>query len=96
MSLNRATPAAAACVAVPPSVAPPGLVPIESVMLPLNDGTTLPELSCTSTRIAGVIAAPATVSLGCTVNTSDVAAPGSTSNDCDVAPPRPVAAAVSV
>src|SRR5437763_13784674 len=77
---NVATPATAACVAVPPSVPPPGFVPIATVTFPVKPVAVLPHESSAVTRTAGVIAAPAGPSLGRTANTSGVPAPGATAN----------------
>src|SRR3954470_15828683 len=63
LSMDRlekvATPLAAATVAVPESVPPPGLLPMATVMLAVELGTRLPNASCTATCTAGLIAAPA-------------------------------------
>src|SRR5204863_8972350 len=75
-----ATPATAACVGTPPSVAPPWFAPSATVMLPVNCVAVLPDASRAVTCTAGVIGAPAAVFVGCTVNASCVAAPGVTSN----------------
>src|SRR6266550_6101806 len=73
---NVATPADAACVAVPDKAPPDGLVPVASVTLPVNPVAVLLLASRAVTCTAGVIAAPADVVLGCTENTSCVAVPG--------------------
>src|SRR5207247_9927302 len=91
-----ATPLTAATVVVPARVPLAGLVPIATVMLVVALVTVLPWASWTATCTAGVIAAPATASLGCTVNTSFVAAPALMLNALLVAPVRPVADAVTV
>src|SRR5438309_12078886 len=70
-----ATPLTAATVGVPARVPLAGLVPIATVMLVLAVVTALPWASWTATCTAGVIAAPATALLGCTVKTSFVAVP---------------------
>src|SRR6266850_2087496 len=57
-------------VSVPASVPPLGLVPIASVMFPVNPVAVLPLASWAVTSTAGVIAAPAVVLLGCTENAS--------------------------
>ena len=62
-----ASPLAAATVAVPESVPPPGLLPIATVMLADELVTVLPNESSTATCTAGEIAAPAVVLVGCTV-----------------------------
>src|SRR2546423_6719977 len=72
---NVATPPLAATVAVPDSVPPPGLVPIATVMFPVNPVAVLPLPSCAVSWTAGVIVAPATVLVGWTLNTSAVAVP---------------------
>jgi len=87
-----ATPATAACVGTPPSVAPLWFAPSATLMLPVNCVAVLPAASRAVTRTAGVIAAPAAVALGGTVNASCVTAPGVTSNDpLAVVKPAPVA-----
>jgi hypothetical protein len=73
-----ATPALAATVAVPPSVPPLGLVPIATVMFPVNPVAVFPLPSCAVTWTAGVIAAPATEVVGWTENTSWVGVPAFT------------------
>src|SRR2546425_374464 len=70
-----ATPLAAATVVVPASVPLAGFVPIATVMLVVAVVTVLPWASSTATCTAGVLAAPATALLGCTVKTSFAAAP---------------------
>src|SRR5712692_1331359 len=75
---NVATPPAAACVSVPASVPPAGLVPIATVTGPVKLGTAFPNASRALTTTAGVIAAPAPVVLGCPVNASALAAPATT------------------
>src|SRR5437763_14215420 len=85
---NVATPATAATVVVPARAPPPGFVPIAAVTLPLNPVAVLPCASWTVTCTAGVIVAPAAVLLGCTLNTSCVAAPVVMVNGADVAPLR--------
>src|SRR5882724_11279886 len=77
---NVATPLRAATVVVPDSAPPSGLVPIPAITLPVNPVAVLPCASCTVTCTAGVIVAPAVVLVGCTVNTSWLAAPGVTLN----------------
>src|SRR2546422_6718485 len=71
-----ATPATAATDAVPPSLPPPGWLPIASVTLPANPVATLPNVSHAVTSTAGVMVAAAAVLVGCTVNTSRDAAAG--------------------
>src|SRR5437879_5486257 len=70
-----ATPATAATVLVPDKVPLLGFVPIATVMFPVNPLAVLPLASWAVTSTAGVIAAPAAVVLGCTLNTSAVAPP---------------------
>ncbi len=91
-----ATPPTAAVVVVPPSVLPPGLLPSVTVTLPAKLGTTFPAPSSALTCTAGLIAAPATVVDGCTVNTSWVAVPGVMSKALLVTGAKPEAAAVKV
>src|SRR5512140_3462810 len=86
---NVATPATAATVVVPDSVPPPGLVPMATVMIALELGTVLPNASCTSTRTAGLIAAPAVALLGQAVNASRLAAAGTTVCCCGAGLPTP-------
>src|SRR6266851_5452433 len=73
-----ATPATAACISVPDSAPPPPLVPIATVTLLVNPVAWLLFASWAVTWTAGVIAAPAVLFVGCTVNTSLVATPGVT------------------
>src|SRR6266852_3913950 len=70
-----ATPETAATVALPESVPPPGFVPSATVTVPVKVGSVLPKPSSAVTCTAGVMDALAAVLLGCTVNTSCVAAP---------------------
>src|SRR5207253_1847070 len=72
---NVATPPDAAWVAVPDKAPPDGLVPMASVTLPVNPVAVLPLASRAVTSTAGVIAPPATVLVGCTVNTRVAALP---------------------
>src|SRR5512146_1162754 len=58
---NVATPPTADTVFVPDSVPPPGLVPMATVMLAVELVTVLPNVSCTATCTAGLIATPAVV-----------------------------------
>src|SRR5207245_2521989 len=71
-----ATPLTAATVVVPERVPLAGLVPISIVMLVVAVATVLPWASWTATCTAGVIAAPATALLGCTVKVRCVAEGG--------------------
>src|SRR5512145_2930920 len=73
-----ATPATAATVVVPERVPAPGLVPIATVTLPLNEGTGLLKGSRAETSTAGVMIAPATMDDGCPVRTSWLAPAGAT------------------
>src|SRR5947208_11972550 len=77
---NVATPATAATVLVPDKVPLLGFVPIATVMFPVNPVAVLPLPSWAVTWTAGVIAAPATVCVGCTENTSCVAVPAEIGN----------------
>src|SRR2546425_189721 len=72
---NVATPATAASGPPPDSVPPPALVPMASVTLPVNPVAVLPFASRAVTSTAGAMLAPATVLVGCTVNTSVPALP---------------------
>src|SRR5438552_537262 len=65
-----ATPLTAATAPPPVSVPPPGFVPIARVTFPVKVVAVFPAASSAVTRTAGVIAAPAVVLLGGTVNTS--------------------------
>src|SRR5690242_19766737 len=91
-----ATPAAAVTLVVPASVPPPALLPIATVTVPANPVATLPLASNAVTCTAGVITAPATVLVGCPVNTNWLAAPTVMLNALLVAPVAPAAVAVSV
>ncbi len=93
---NVATPLTAATEAVPDSVPPPGLVAMAAVTLPLNPVAVFPWASRAVTCTAGVIVPPAVALLGCTVNTSWLAAPGVMLKPALVAPASPLAAPVSV
>src|SRR5439155_15426507 len=73
-----AAPAAPVTGVLPFSLPPPGLLPVVSVTLPVNPVARLPKESYAVTSTAGVMAAPAGVSVGCTVNTSWDAAAGET------------------
>src|SRR5216110_1966584 len=72
---NVATPPNAAWVAVPDKAPPDGLVPIASVTLPVNPVAVFPFASWAVTSTAGVMLPPATVLVGCTVNTRVAALP---------------------
>src|SRR5690242_6744818 len=94
---NEATPATALADTVPPSVPPPALVPKSSVTEPVKPVAVLPFASRAVTAIAGAIVAPAVALVGCPVNTSCVAAPGTMLNVALANPPTsPVAVADSV
>src|SRR6266699_3515744 len=93
---NVATPATAATVVVPDRVPLPGLVPIASVTLPVNPVTVFPWASRAVICTAGLIAAPATASLGGTVNTSWLAVPAVMSNGALVPVATLAAVAASV
>src|SRR5438034_2208981 len=88
---NVATPPVAAWVAVPDKTPPDGLVPMASVTLPVNPVAVLPFASRAVTSTAGVILPPATVLVGCTVNTRVAALPAVTLNAVLVVLPAPVA-----
>src|SRR5438552_1580892 len=90
-----ATPLTAAWVSVPVSVPLLGLVPIATVMFPVNPVAVLPLPSWAVTSTAGVIAVPAVVVLGCTLNTTCVAVPAVILNAVLVVLPAPVAGRVS-
>src|SRR5438046_9520625 len=70
-----ATPATAATVLVPDKVPVLGFVPIATVIFPVNPVAVLPLPSWAVTSTAGVIAVPAVVVLGCTLNTNAAAEP---------------------
>src|SRR5205823_3706334 len=91
-----ATPATAATVLVPDKVPVLGLVPIATVMFPVNPVAVLPLPSWAVTWTAGVIAAPATVLVGWTLKTRRFAAAGSMLNVELLAPVSPVALVASV
>src|SRR5947208_2034251 len=88
------SPAVCATVLVPDSVPLLGFVPIATVMFPVNPLAVLPLASWAVTSTAGVIAAPAVVVLGCTLNTNCVAPPAVILNAALVVPPAPVAVRV--
>src|SRR5438552_2631459 len=91
---NVATPATAATVFVPDKVPVLGLVPIATVMFPVNPVAVLPLPSWAVTWTAGVIAAPATVFVGSTLKTNSLAVPAVTFTAGLVVLPPPVALAV--
>src|SRR5256884_114104 len=72
---NVATPPDAAWVAVPDKAPPDGLVPMASVTLPVNPVAVFPFASWAVPSTAGVMLPPATVLVGCTVNTRVAALP---------------------
>src|SRR5439155_26053509 len=96
LPLYLATPLTATTVVVPPSVLPPGLLPSATATLPVKPGTGFPAASSAVTWTGGLIAAPATVVLGCWVKDSCVAVPGVISNAALVTGAKPLALAVSV
>src|SRR2546426_6439745 len=80
---NVATPFTAGTLSVPASVPPAGSAPIATVMVPVKLVTVFPEASRALTCTAGVIVAPASVLLGCTVKPRCVAAGGGGSGAVD-------------
>src|SRR5260221_8499961 len=93
---KEAMPALAATVVVPERVPPPGLVPIERVILADELVTVLPKVSWTATWTAGAIDAPAFALVGCTVKASLEAEAGLMLNALEVAPVSAPDAAVRV
>src|SRR5229473_6863687 len=93
---NVATPATAATVFVPDKVPLLGLVPIATVIFPVNPVAVFPWPSWAVTCTAGVIVAPATALVGCPVNTSALADPADTLNAALPPVARPVPLAVRV
>src|SRR5713101_3848563 len=95
---KAATPPTAATVVVPASVAPGVPVPaaIATATLPTKVGTRLPKASCALTCTGGVIVAPASVVVGCTVNANTLAAAGVMLNAVLATAGSPVAVAVNV
>src|SRR5437762_2481137 len=91
---RRASDLTAATVFVPDKVPVLGFVPIATVTFPVNPVAVLPFPSWAVTSTAGVIAAPAVVVLGCTLNTSCVAVPAVILNAALVVLPAPVAVRV--
>src|SRR5437773_584924 len=89
-----ATPATAATVLVPDKVPVLGFVPIATVIFPVNPVAVLPLPSWAVTSTAGVIAVPAVVVLGCTLNTNCAAEPAVMLNAALVVLPAPVAVKV--
>src|SRR6266550_2179991 len=94
--VNVATPPAAAWVAVPDKAPPDGLVPMASVTLLVNPVAVFPFASWAVTSTAGAMLPPATVLVGCTVNTSVAAVPAVILNAVLVPVTGPGALAVSV
>src|SRR5436853_190178 len=94
MAERLAPPLSAAWVSVPVSVPLLGLVPIATVMFPVNPVAVLPLPSWAVTSTAGVIAVPAVVVLGCALNTNCVAVPAVILNAVLVVLPAPVAVSV--
>src|SRR5438034_11087654 len=80
----------AATVLVPDKVPVLGLVPIATVILPVNPVAVLPLASWAVTWTAGVIAAPAIVFVGSTLKTKAEAAAGVMLNAALVVLPAPV------
>src|SRR5215471_4564707 len=93
---NVASPLAAACEVMPESAPPPGLLPIASDTVALDDVTRLPPRSLTSTWMSGLIGCPGTVFDGGTRNPTVAADPTATLNGVDVAPLSPEALAARV
>src|SRR5882724_9416037 len=93
---NVATPAIAANVRVPDKVPPAGFTPSPTVTLPAKPVAALPRASNAVTRTAGLMVAPVVVVLGCSVNASWVAVPGTTVKPALVLPERPGVVAESV
>src|SRR5438094_10517829 len=91
---NVATPFTAATLVVPESVPPPGFAPSATVTVPVNPVAVFPCASCAVTCTAGVIAVPAAVLLGCTLNTSCLPVPAVTLNAALGAPLTPHAGRV--
>ena len=81
---------------MPDSVPLPGFAPSAMATSPVKFGSTLPWASSAVTCTAGVMAAPAVLLVGCTVNASRVAAPAVMVNAALCAPAGPVALAASV
>src|SRR5438309_3083715 len=93
---NVGPPPTAASVPPPDSAPPAALVPMASVTLPVNPVAVLPFASRAVTSTAGAMLAPATVLVGCTVNTRVAAVPAVTLNAALVPVAGPVALAVRV
>src|SRR5437867_13254363 len=84
-----ATPSTAVAVVGAERVPPPGFTTIDMATVPANPVAVLPSASRAVTWTAGVTAAPAVVLVGCTVNTSVLAAPGVTLHGLLTAPASP-------
>ena len=78
--LNVATPAIAATVAVPPSVAPDAFAPSATVTFVVAVVTMFPAASSIATD-TGALIVPPVVTVGCAVNTRRAAVPAVTVND---------------
>ena len=76
-------------VRLPESAAPPGLLASATVIMRRGFPAVLPNASTTRTRTAGVMFVPAATVVGCTWNTSPVAAAGAMANVFEVAVARP-------
>src|SRR5438093_11654 len=94
--LKLASPLIAAMLNVPPSVPPPGLLPMAMVIAAALVVTVLPRLSWTVTVTAGLTATEDSASLGCWLNASLFAAPGVMLKPVLVTVGRPLLAAVRV
>jgi hypothetical protein len=94
--LNVATPFTALTVVGPERIPAAGFDPSATVTGAAKLGAGFPNASCTLTCTAGVIGAPAGVVVGCTVNASRLAGPGTMSNGVVAAAGSPVVVAVSV
>src|SRR5919198_4055941 len=95
-SANVAMPLTAVFVSVPARTPPIGFVPMATVTAVDAVVTVLPNASCTATCTLGVIARPATVVLGCTLQPSLLGVPAVILNAVLIAPARPFAVAASV
>src|SRR5207244_13471426 len=93
---NVATPATAATAVVPERVPLPGFAPSATVTLPVKPVAVFPCPSSAVTCTAGVIAAPATVLLGWTLDRNSVVDAGVMVTGALVVPVRRGAVAVSV
>src|SRR5213592_1160453 len=84
-----ATPEEAATEVVPESVPDPGLVPMAMLTVAEEPVTVLLLASWTMAVMAGAMATPAVAAVGCTPNTTLVAAPGTMLKAVEVSPVRP-------